>query len=55
MLWTAVALNWGSMSAEMQATVSVLMGIMGLALSVLGAILTFSGANPALASGTQSA
>ena len=48
MLWTAVALNWGSMSAEMQATVSVLMGILGLALIVIGAILTFSGANPAL-------
>ena len=51
MLWTAVALNWDSMSAEMQGTVSALMVILGAALLVIGAILTFSGAGTPLGIG----
>lgn len=48
MLWTAVALNWDSMTAEMQQAVSALMLILGGALLVIGAILTFSAANAPL-------
>lgn len=45
MLWTAVALNWGGMSEETRNVVTVLMTILSTALLVIGAILTFSGAN----------
>ena len=51
LLWTAVAINWESMSAEMQGVISALMGILGGALLVIGAILTFTAANPALGIG----
>lgn len=51
MLGAAVALNWGSMSAETQGVVSVMMGILGAALLVIGAILTFTAANPMLGVG----
>lgn len=48
MLWTVTALNWDSMPAEMQDTVSAIMTILSSALLVIGAILTFTAANPAL-------
>lgn len=47
MLWTAVALNWEQMPAEMRMVVSVLMAILSAALLVIGAIIAFS--NPAAA------
>ena len=48
LIWTAVALNWGSMTEQMRSVVSALMVVLSLALLVIGAILTFSAANPAL-------
>lgn len=45
LLWTAVALNWEGMSAQVRAVVTVLMAALSVALLVIGAILTFSGAN----------
>lgn len=45
LLWTAVGLSWGTMGEEMQNVVTVLMGILSLALIVIGAILAFTGAN----------
>lgn len=40
----AVALNWDKMPAEVQGTVSAIMGIVGGALVVIGVILLFTGA-----------
>ena len=51
LLWAAVGLNWQTMDPEMQRTVTELMGILSLALLVVGAILTFTGANPMLGVG----
>ena len=51
LLWAAVGLNWQTMDPEMQRTVTTLMGILSLALLVVGAILTFTGANPMLGVG----
>lgn len=45
---SAVALNWGGMSDSTRETVSTITGIVGGALLALGAILTFTGAAPAL-------
>ena len=44
LLWTAVAINWESMPEEVKNVVTVLMGILGAALLVIGIILTLSGA-----------
>lgn len=44
LLWTAVALNWESMPQEMRDVVALLMGILGAALLVVGALLAFTGA-----------
>lgn len=44
-LAAAVAINWGSMSEELRAALTVLMLIIGSFLLVIGAILAFSGAN----------
>ena len=44
-LLAAVAVNWDSLSPNMKKTIATLSGIVGSALLVLGAILTFSGAN----------
>ncbi len=51
MLGAAVALSWNSMDADTQAAVSGLMAILCIALLVIGAILTFTGANPMLGVG----
>lgn len=51
LLWTAVALNWDSMPQEMQTVVSIIMGILGVALLVIGAILAFSGGGTPLGIG----
>lgn len=51
LLWAAVGLNWGSMTPEMQGAVTALMGILSAALLVIGAILTFTAANPMLGVG----
>ena len=48
LLWTAVAINWDEMPEEIQQAVTTIMTILSVALLVLGAILTFSAANPAL-------
>ena len=48
LLWAAVAINWDSMPQEVREVVTTLMAILGGALLVIGAILTFSAANPAL-------
>ena len=48
LLWTAVGLNWQTMSEELRNVVSALMLVLSGALLVIGAILAFSGANPAL-------
>ena len=48
MLWAAVAINWDEMPDQIREAVSVLMGILSVALLVLGAILTFTAANPML-------
>ena len=45
LLWTAVAINWDGMPEDIRNVVTVLMGILSVALIVIGAILTFSGAN----------
>lgn len=45
LLWTAVGLNWNDMPEEIQNVVTVLMGILSVALIVIGAILTFTAAN----------
>lgn len=45
MLWTAVAINWDTMTPEIQNVVTVLMGILSVALLVIGGILLFTGAN----------
>lgn len=44
-LATALVLNWSAVSEETKNTISVIAGIVGVALLVLGAVLTFSGAN----------
>lgn len=51
MLGTAVAINWESMSEETRNVVSVMMAVLSAALLVIGAILTFTAANPALGIG----
>lgn len=43
LIWSAVALNWQSMPAEVQTIISALMVMLGAALLVIGAILAFSG------------
>lgn len=48
LLWTAVALNWEEMPAQIQNAVTVIMTILSVALLVIGAILTFTAANPVL-------
>lgn len=48
LLWTAVAINWDEMPEEIRQAVTTIMTILSVALLVLGAILTFSAANPAL-------
>lgn len=50
-LWAAVGLNWSSMDAQLQTVVSTLMGILGVALLVIGAVLAFSGAGTPLGIG----
>lgn len=44
-LATALVLNWSAVSEETKNTISIIAGIVGVALLVLGAVLTFSGAN----------
>lgn len=44
-LASAVALNWSGMSDQMRSTITEIAVIVGAALLVLGAVLTFSGAN----------
>ena len=44
-LGAAVALNWGSMSTEMQKSITGILEILSVALLVMGALFTFSGAN----------
>ena len=48
LLWTAVAINWDEMPEEIRQAVTTIMTILSVALLVIGAILTFSAANPAL-------
>lgn len=43
--YSALALNWGNITQEVQKNVSILMAILGGALLAIGAILVFSGAN----------
>lgn len=47
-LAATTALNWGAMDGPMKAAISTLSAIAGAAFLVLGAIFTFTGANPAL-------
>lgn len=47
LMWTAVALNWKSLSDNMRVAVSAVMAIVSVALLVIGAVLAFS--NPASA------
>lgn len=47
----AVALNWGNMTANIQKNVADIMAVLTGALLAVGAILTFSGVNPALGIG----
>ena len=51
LLWTAVALNWEYMPAEIQNAATWIMGILSVALLVIGAVLAFSMANPFLGLG----
>ena len=51
LLWTAVGINWSAMEPQMQAVVLILMGILGAALLVIGAILVFTGVGTALGLG----
>lgn len=44
-LASAIVPNWGSMSDEMQTAVTAVLAVLGIAGLVIGAILTFSGAN----------
>lgn len=44
-LASAVTTNWDSMSGEMQTAVTAVLAVLGIAGLVIGAILTFSGAN----------
>lgn len=44
-LASAIIPNWGSMSDEMQTAVTAVFAVLGIAGLVIGAILTFSGAN----------
>ena len=50
-LGTAVALNWTATNTELKNTIEEISANVSLALLVLGAIFTFSGANPALGIG----
>lgn len=44
--WGAIALNWESLSPEMQQAVTSLMGVLGMAFLVLGAIIAFADPDP---------
>lgn len=48
LIWSAVMINWEYLPQEMQNAVTGMMAILGVALLVIGAILTFTAANPAL-------
>lgn len=54
-LAAAIAPNWNSMSDQTKKTVGIISGIVGAALLVVGAILTFSGANIPLGIGMLAA
>lgn len=54
-LGSAVAVNWGGLSDDVKNTISIISGIVGGGLLVLGAILTFSGANVPLGLGMMAA
>ena len=45
LIWTAIALNWESIPQELQNIITIVGGILGVALLVIGAVLAFSGAN----------
>jgi hypothetical protein len=45
LLYTAAALNWESLPADVRATITTIMVILGAALLVIGAVLAFSGVN----------
>ena len=46
LLWSSVALNWGSMTPEIQGVVTAIMGILSGALLVIGAIIAFADPDP---------
>lgn len=51
----AVALNWGSTTISIKQVITEIAGLLGVSLLVLGAVLTFSGANMALGVGMMAA
>ena len=55
LLYTAAAINWDSLPAEVRAVITVISVILGAALLVVGAVLALSGANVPLGVGLMAA
>lgn len=55
LLATAAALNWDKLPSEVQTVITIIMGVLGGALLVIGAILALSGANIPLGVGLMAA
>ena len=54
-LATTVVLNWDSMNTQVSQSITKITSVVGAAFLALGAVLTFSGANPALGIGLMAA